>query len=114
MVRFSNWRDSLAAMSTEPESWIRAIAQDRDRMAFAALYREISPKIRAFLRRGGADEGLTEELTQEIMLTVWRKAHTFKPQRGSVYSWVFTIAVNAGRDAWRPRPEIFRLRPAAA
>ena len=98
MVLFTRWRDSVASMSLEPEQWIIAIAEDRDHTAFSALYREISPKVRAFLRRGGADADLTEELTQEIMLTIWRKAHTFNPRRGSVYSWVFTIARNRRID----------------
>ncbi|MFT5682721.1 MAG: RNA polymerase sigma factor (sigma-70 family) [Myxococcota bacterium] len=85
-------------MSATPEEWIVAIAQQRDRVAFASLYREIVPKIRAFLRRGGAGSDLVEELTQEIMLTIWRRANTFNPERGSAHSWVFTIARNRRID----------------
>lgn len=78
---------------------IRAIAQQRDRDAFAALFSTFAPKVMGFLVRRGASA--PEELTQEVMLAVWRRAETFDPSRGSGEAWLFTIARNVFIDAVR-------------
>ena len=50
-----------------------------------------------------------EEVTQEVMATLWRKAHMFDPTRASVATWIFTIARNRKIDVLRkqrrPEPE---------
>jgi len=57
--------------------------------------------------RLGADEAAAEELAQETMLTVWRRATTFDPSKSSVSTWMFTIARNRRIDILRKerRPE---------
>jgi RNA polymerase sigma-70 factor (ECF subfamily) len=80
-------------------SLILAIAERKDREAFATLFRMLAPKVKAFLLRRGAVA--SEELTQEVMLSVWRKATSYDPARGSGESWIFTIARNANIDAAR-------------
>ncbi|MEM9693091.1 MAG: sigma-70 family RNA polymerase sigma factor [Myxococcota bacterium] len=86
-----------------------AIASRRDREAFGLLYRRYAPRVRAFLRRRNADAATSTEVTQEVMLTIWRKAETFDPARATVASWVFTIARNRYIDRIRrerrPEPE---------
>jgi RNA polymerase sigma-70 factor (ECF subfamily) len=78
---------------------IRAIAEHQDRDAFAALFNAYAPKVKAFLLRRGATAA--EELTQEVMLALWRKAPTFNPDRGPPDAWIFTVARNAWIDAAR-------------
>jgi RNA polymerase sigma-70 factor (ECF subfamily) len=78
---------------------ILAIAERADRGAFTLLFARFAPKVKAFLIRRGA--AAPEELTQEVMLTVWRKAAYFDPQRGTGEAWIFTIARNASIDARR-------------
>jgi RNA polymerase sigma-70 factor (ECF subfamily) len=87
---------------------VEAIAANSDRAAFAALFRHFAPKVKGYLVKLGADRGLAEELTQEVMLTVWRKAATFDPKQASVATWLFTIARNRRIDAIRreKRPEL--------
>src|ERR1700761_4321168 len=80
---------------------IRAIAERADRQAFAALFLEFGPKVKAFLIRRGVDAA--DEVTQEVMLSVWRKAATFDPARGTGEAWIFGIARNACIDAARRR-----------
>jgi RNA polymerase sigma-70 factor (ECF subfamily) len=80
---------------------ILAIAQHADRAAFTLLFARFAPKVKVFLIRRGLAPLPAEELTQEVMLTVWRKAARFDPARGSGESWIFTIARNAGIDAQR-------------
>ncbi|HEY5412417.1 MAG TPA: sigma-70 family RNA polymerase sigma factor [Caulobacteraceae bacterium] len=78
---------------------ILAIAQRGDRSAFTLLFVRFAPKVKAFLIRRGARA--PEELTQEVMLSVWRKAAYFDPVRGTGEAWIFAIARNALIDSIR-------------
>jgi RNA polymerase sigma-70 factor (ECF subfamily) len=80
---------------------ILAIARHRDRTAFAALFRHFAPRVKSYLLRSGLSAMQAEELAQETLLAVWRKAHSFDPARAAVSTWVFTIARNQRIDALR-------------
>lgn len=80
---------------------ISAIAQHQDRAAFAALFEHFAPRIKAFMKRSGASEANAEELAQETMLAVWRKAVLFDPQSAGAAGWIFTIARNLRIDFHR-------------
>jgi RNA polymerase sigma-70 factor (ECF subfamily) len=86
---------------------IEAIALRADKAAFAQLFRIFAPKIKGYLVKLGAGSQ-AEELAQEVMLTVWRKAATFDRNQASVSTWLFTIARNRRIDAIRKerRPEL--------
>ncbi|WP_286664661.1 sigma-70 family RNA polymerase sigma factor [Variovorax flavidus] len=79
----------------------RAVALHADREAFAALFKHFAPRVKSYLMRSGTAEGLAEELTQEAMVSVWRKAAMFDPDRASVSTWIFTIARNLRVDHFR-------------
>ena len=85
-----------------------------DREAFQALFRALAPKVRGYLLRLGADAGAADEVTQETMLTIWRKADSYDPALASVSTWVFTIARNRRIDRLRRarRPEFDPNDPA--
>lgn len=96
----------------ENRKWAECIAAIRDsqsKQAFAVLFEHFAPRVKAFLMRSGADQGLAEECAQEVMATLWRKAHQFDPSRASAATWIFTIARNRRIDAIRkqrrPEPE---------
>lgn len=87
-----------------PPDWaglIAAIADRQDRAAFAELFGYFAPRIKAFMQRSGASEAQAEELAQETMLSVWRKAPLFDPQTAGATAWIFTIARNLRIDAHR-------------
>lgn len=88
---------------------ILLISKQRDRDAFAKLFHHFAPRVKAFLMKSGADATLAEECTQEVMATLWQKAHLFDPSRASAATWIFTIARNRKIDALRkqrrPEPE---------
>jgi RNA polymerase sigma-70 factor, ECF subfamily len=86
---------------SKPEIWILAIAKDRDRASFIALYRSFAPRVKGYLMRHSMRVQLAEELTQETFLTVWRKAEQFDPQRASAAAWIYTIARNLHVDVVR-------------
>lgn len=77
------------------------VGENRDRQAFAGLFDHYAPRIKALLMRGGASASAAEELAQETLLTVWRKAHLFDPARASAAAWIFTIARNLRIDHFR-------------
>lgn len=87
---------------------VEAVAANADRAAFATLFRHFAPKIKGYLVKLGAERAQAEELTQEVMLTVWRKAATFDRRQASAATWMFTIARNRRIDAIRreKRPEL--------
>ena len=80
--------------SSDAKEWIAAIALRCDRTAFAALFGFYAPRIKGFLVRTGTPPETAEELTQEAMLSVWRKAAQFDASRASVSTWIYTIARN--------------------
>ena len=80
---------------------MQAIARDHDRAAFQRLYRHFAPRLKTFLMRPGLSAGMAEEVVQETMLSVWRKAHYFDPERAGAATWIFTIARNLRIDALR-------------
>ena len=84
-----------------------AVAQSGDHAAFAAVFEYFAPRIKSYLLRAGSDATMAEEIMQETMFMVWRKARQFEPSKGSASAWIFTIARNLRIDAFRRerRPE---------
>ncbi len=80
---------------------IEAIALRRDRAAFATLFGHFAPRVKTFMRRSGLGEAEAENLAQETMLRVWRKAEQFNPATNGSEAWIFTIARNLRIDALR-------------
>ena len=89
------------AQGPSAASYIVSIAERGDRQAFKALFLAMAPRIKAFLVRRTVEA--PDELTQEVMLAVWRKAALFDPARGTGEAWIFGIARNACIDAARRR-----------
>ena len=94
-------RDRRPAAANNAAHWIKAIAERQDRAAFAALFEVYAPRIKAMLTRLGAAADAAEDLAQETLLTVWRKAAYFDPARASASAWIFTIARNLRVDRLR-------------
>ena len=99
-------------VNVQKDNWtwhVRRIHLHQDQSAFAELFRHFAPRVKAFLMKSGANETLAEECMQEVMATLWQKAHMFDPARASVATWIFTIARNRKIDALRkqrrPEPE---------
>jgi RNA polymerase sigma-70 factor (ECF subfamily) len=82
-------------------SRISTIAAHQDRTAFSELFEYFAPRIKAFMLRSGASDANAEEVAQETMLMVWRKASLFDPSSSGAAAWIFTIARNLRIDAHR-------------
>ncbi|PUB17601.1 RNA polymerase sigma-70 factor (ECF subfamily) [Yoonia sediminilitoris] len=108
--------DGARKLDTEVTSkrmaWIAqviAVRDKKDKSAFAELFAYFAPRVKSFLISSGASPDLAEECTQEVMATLWNKAHMFDPTKASVSTWIFTIARNRKIDLLRkqrrPEPE---------
>ena len=95
---------NLAVAAGDWGGCIAAIAKAQDQEAFAALFLHFAPRVKSYLMRGQLEAGVADELVQETMLTVWRKADKFDPARASASTWIFTIARNRRVDALRGAP----------
>jgi RNA polymerase sigma-70 factor (ECF subfamily) len=90
---------------------LRRVAERADPEAFRELYETYGPRVKAYMMRQGADAGTAEDLAQETLLTVWRKASLYATDKGSMTTWVFTIARNLRIDRlrrempWQELPE---------
>lgn len=85
----------------EHRTLVSRIAVSRDKSAFEALFRYFGPRVKALMLKSGADHAQAEDLVQDVMMTLWRKVHLYSPERGSVGTWIFTIARNARIDRLR-------------
>ena len=105
---------------TTSDDWpalVHRVHAHADRAAFEALFRHFAPRVKAYLMKSGAGGPEAEECTQEVMATLWTKAHMFDPARASVSTWIFTIARNRRIDLLRrnrrPEPEDLPWGPEA-
>ncbi len=79
-------------------------AHDPD--AFAAVYRETAPRLRAFLRQMVGSPQAAEDLTQEIFTQLWSHPNGFDPARGSLRAYLFGIGRHRAAEWWRrTKPE---------
>jgi RNA polymerase sigma-70 factor, ECF subfamily len=78
----------------EDEALMTAIAVSADRDAFARLFSRYAPKVKGHLVARGAPAGVADELAQEVMLVLWRKAALFDARKGSLVTWLYTISRN--------------------
>lgn len=93
--------DRRMPTNEELNQWMCAVATQADRPAFAALFRHFAPRLKGFLMRAGSDEALADELVQETLVALWRRAASYDPQRAQVSTWVYTIARNLRIDHHR-------------
>ncbi|KNG94731.1 sigma-70 family RNA polymerase sigma factor [Pseudaestuariivita atlantica] len=96
---------------------VQKLRDTRDEAAFRALFDHFAPRVKAYLMKSGADASMAEECAQDVMATLWHKAHQFDPTRASVATWVYTIARNRRIDMLRkqrrPEPEELAWGPEA-
>lgn len=89
----------LAHEGTNWNNMIERVGQNQDKEAFSALFAHFSPFLKAFLiKSGGVTPESAEELVQETMIKVWRKAPTFSANQASASTWMYTIARNTRID----------------
>lgn len=93
---------TISVVATETlESLAVRVAEHRDRPAFKQLFAYFAPRVKSFLIKQKASDELAEDLTQDVMVTVWEKAKLFDPQKARLSTWIFRIARNKFIDRIR-------------
>lgn len=77
------------------------VAQNRDRKAFQQLFAHFAPRIKSFILKQNVSDEIAEDLTQEVMVTIWQKAHLYDPKKARLSTWIFRIARNKFIDKIR-------------
>ena len=80
---------------------VNKISKDRDQSAFSELFDFLAPKINSYFIKNSLNYQLSEELTQEVMSTIWTKASLYNQKKSKFITWVFTIARNKKIDFYR-------------
>jgi RNA polymerase sigma-70 factor (ECF subfamily) len=100
---------------SQQTQWLIAVRDHRDRAAFAALFDYFAPRLKGFIMRSGASAHKAEEVVQDVMLTIWRKAGQFDPHRAQASAWIYQIArnrqIDIARKEHRPMPEELKIEP---
>lgn len=97
-----------AAETERLNALLVSVGRDRDRQAFVALFHHFAPRLKSYLQRLGVDAGGADEIVQEVMVSVWRRADSYDPALSAAGTWIYTIARNRRIDVLRRerRPEI--------
>lgn len=95
-------RDNADGAATQtPSDLIRRVAAHRDRAAFQSLFEFYAPRIKTMLMRMGVTGEVAEDIAQETLFAVWRKADSYDPARAGAAAWIYTIARNLRIDRLR-------------
>ncbi|MDC0233327.1 sigma-70 family RNA polymerase sigma factor, partial [Pelagibacteraceae bacterium] len=79
----------------------KKVSKNRDEMAFSELFDFLAPKINAYYLKNNLSFEQSEELTQEVLSTIWLKTNLFDPKRSKFITWAYTIARNKKIDLYR-------------
>ena len=85
----------------ELKNLIFKISRSKDRLAFVDIFEYFAPRIMGYLVGFGLKKENAEEITQEVMSSVWQKAYQFNPEKANVSTWVFSITRNKRIDKLR-------------
>ena len=80
---------------------IPSVARGGGHAAFAVLFSHFAPRLKTYFLRSGLADAAAEELAQETMVLVWRKAGLFDPGKAAASTWIFAIGRNLRADALR-------------
>ncbi len=105
MAQDGRWLQAVAdAVTPSPtpdeEALLAAVARG-DQAAFADLYDRVAPLVHGVVRRVVRDPAQSEEVTQEVLVELWRTAVRFDPDRGSARAWILTMAHRRAIDRVR-------------
>lgn len=82
---------------------LMALIVEQDRGALETLYDRYAGGVYSLALRMLRDPGAAQEVTQDAFFSVWRRASSYKPSKGSVTAWLFSIAHNRAIDELRRR-----------
>lgn len=88
-------------VSKQLAKWLEQVANHRDKSAFTQLFQFFAPKVNRFGLSKLGSNASANELVQETLTSVWKKAHLFDSAKGSATTWVYTVMRNTCFDMLR-------------
>ncbi len=104
VVGRSNGNGAAAIDDVDDAALLRRIAEG-ERAAFEMLFRRFQPRLQGFVRRITGDPSLAEEISDDVMMTVWQNAVRFE-FRSRPSTWIFGIAYRSAANALRRRRRV--------
>ena len=89
------------------DNLMKRIQKDRDEMAFSEIFDFFAPKVNAYFIQNGIRFESSEELTQEVLSTLWVKSNLYDSNKSALSTWIFTIARNKKIDFFRKNSKIY-------
>jgi len=102
-------RPDVSAEVRELSRLLVRVGQTRDRAAFRVVFDHFAPRIRAFLLKRSLSPAQADDLTQDVLLAVWRRASSFDPAKAAASTWIYTIARNQHIDQFRREQRAKRM-----
>jgi len=99
-------RGGRAAAASDLDSLLTAVGSSRDGKAFTVLFDHFRPRVHAQMVRFGLAPVAAEDVTQDVMATIWRKAHLYDARKSAAATWIFQIARNRRIDLSRRDREL--------
>ncbi len=93
--------DPASMSAARDEEQLMAAVARGDQAAFGELYDRVGGTVHGIVRKVVRDPAQSEEVTQEVMVEVWRTAVRFDPDKGSVRTWILTMAHRRAIDRVR-------------
>jgi RNA polymerase sigma-70 factor (ECF subfamily) len=98
--------DKLSGSSNATDLSVLRRVADKDRRAFAELFENYHPRLFRFLFRLTRSHGVAEEITNDVLLTLWQDAGDFRGE-SRVSTWVFGIAYRQALKHFRKHRIVF-------
>lgn len=92
---------SKSEMSGYYSDVLQRLSKTRRRPDFILLFQHFAPRVKSYILRLGLTDSVAEELAQETMLTMWRRAETYCRHKAAASTWIFTLARNISIDWMR-------------
>ena len=98
---YAAYHGSRSAATSELDDLLAAVGARRDGKAFTVLFDHFRPRLQTQMVRRGVAPFAAEDVAQDVMETIWRKAHLYDPRKSAAATWVFHIARNRSVDLRR-------------
>jgi RNA polymerase sigma-70 factor, ECF subfamily len=89
---------------------LMVLVEGGDADAFAALYDRHCRLAYSVAHKLTGEKGAAEDLTQEAFIKVWRSAARYRPERGSVRTWILSVVRNQRIDQLRAQATRSRMQ----
>ena len=90
-----------AAERAEETKLLNELKLNQDSVIFDQLFRRFAPRLKSYLMSLGSAADTAESVVQDVMVTVWTKAHLFNADKASARTWIFTLVRNRYIDLKR-------------